>query len=656
MTRRRKVKRFKVALISTAIGIGVIALFLAIDLDGDGLSNFAEFQHGTSMFNSDTDGDGLSDGVEVNTYKTNPTVSDTDGDQLNDYQEVYTYGTDPLIADMDADGLSDGAEIGLGTNPNKADTDDDGVSDFYDKQPTDFLGTISGTRLIRRDYMWEYPSERTWTWTVYLPQETYISYAKRDRLSDWSDWLEYTKDPTIEDLASGLNRFSLQAGFDYYGAVNFVLAFVQNMPYTEDDVTTGADEFPRYPIETLVDGGGDCEDTSFLVAGILREMGYDTALIVLPGHMAVGVQGWDYLGSYYLKDDTKYYYCETTGVGWRMGEIPSDYEGVSAILIEVISAPTSPTPPPTVTPNPTPSPAPGGPIIEDVMITVYYDSWEYDVKTSTGTRITWYLYDINKNLVHTYEETEYWSTNHGGIFGGYIPSGENGYIHLKAVSRNGDVDWWPSEDEMYKIEREGGAPGPTPIPAPTPTPTGENLTLEVIGDGIAEWTSEVAHSGDYSVKLTIPEGATSMSWAIFKIAYGKALSTLAPHSCYLYCNANLSTDPNFNLRADFVLYLDKTGDGKVDSLIFADDVYVGGREWIKGMPGFGWGWTEAPYPPYRYGDTWQPYDYWQSLYSDATVLYVAVGLEYWAAEPNLGVPLYVDDITINGITYDLEPS
>ena len=99
-------------------------------------------------------------------------------------------------------------------------------------------------------------------------------------------------------------------------------------------------------------------------------------------------------------------------------------------------------------------PVPEGPIIEDVTITVYYGSWEYDVKTSVGTRITWYLYDINKNLVHTYEETEYWSTNHGGTFGGYIPSGEDGYIHLKAVSRDGDVDWWPSEDEMYKIERE----------------------------------------------------------------------------------------------------------------------------------------------------------------------------------------------------------
>lgn len=63
----------KVALISVAIVIGVATLFLAIDLDGDGLSNFSEFQCGASMFNSDTDGDGVFDGQEVS-IGTNPLI------------------------------------------------------------------------------------------------------------------------------------------------------------------------------------------------------------------------------------------------------------------------------------------------------------------------------------------------------------------------------------------------------------------------------------------------------------------------------------------------------------------------------------------------------------------------------------------------------
>ena len=103
--------------------------------------------------------------------------------------------------------------------------------------------------------------------------------------------------------------------------------------------------------------------------------------------------------------------------------------------------------------TPTPSP-PAERIIEDVDISVHRDSWGYKVKTSTRTRITWHLYDINKNRVHTSKKPRDWSTKHDGTFGGYIPSGKDGYVHLKAVSRGGKVEWWPSKDKMYKMERQ----------------------------------------------------------------------------------------------------------------------------------------------------------------------------------------------------------
>jgi hypothetical protein len=47
---------------------------------------------------SDSDGDGLSDGEELNTYGTNPLNEDTDGDGKNDGYEVNVYGQDPAVS------------------------------------------------------------------------------------------------------------------------------------------------------------------------------------------------------------------------------------------------------------------------------------------------------------------------------------------------------------------------------------------------------------------------------------------------------------------------------------------------------------------------------------------------------------------------------
>ncbi|MFO7870281.1 MAG: hypothetical protein R6V03_02480, partial [Kiritimatiellia bacterium] len=64
------------------------------DEDGDGLSNLEEFEAGTDPNNPDSDNDGLTDGQEVHTYRTDPLSPDTDGDGAGDLEEVNA-GTDP---------------------------------------------------------------------------------------------------------------------------------------------------------------------------------------------------------------------------------------------------------------------------------------------------------------------------------------------------------------------------------------------------------------------------------------------------------------------------------------------------------------------------------------------------------------------------------
>jgi len=111
---------------------------LESDTDGDGMSDGWEVGHGFDPLDSadagqDTDGDGLSNLTEY-LGGTNPVNPDTDGDALPDGWEVLN-GLDPLDPnnaneDFDFDGISDREEYWAGTDPRDADTDKDGLSDF----------------------------------------------------------------------------------------------------------------------------------------------------------------------------------------------------------------------------------------------------------------------------------------------------------------------------------------------------------------------------------------------------------------------------------------------------------------------------------------------------------------------------------------------
>ena len=72
----------------------------------------------TSALEPDTDGDGLTDSEELERHKTDPNVADTDGDGLGDGEEVEEHGTNPLLGDTDRDGSLDLIEVKAGTDPN----------------------------------------------------------------------------------------------------------------------------------------------------------------------------------------------------------------------------------------------------------------------------------------------------------------------------------------------------------------------------------------------------------------------------------------------------------------------------------------------------------------------------------------------------------
>ncbi|MBA7710422.1 hypothetical protein ES703_119364 [subsurface metagenome] len=191
---------------------------------------------------------------------------------------------------------------------------------------------------IKQYYTWEY-LDVTWNWDITpIPISLYVDYYERSRPIYWSSWVDMAKDPDddyyITKMIQQINSDSIKAGFTEIEKVNFVISFVQSLPYTVDSVTTPWDEYPRYPIETLFDRGGDCEDTSILVAALLDRLGYDVCLIFLEddNHAATGISIEGGYGTYYIHEGVEYFYLETTGEGWQIGEKPSSLISTSAYI------------------------------------------------------------------------------------------------------------------------------------------------------------------------------------------------------------------------------------------------------------------------------------------------------------------------------------
>jgi len=192
------------------------------------------------------------------------------------------------------------------------------------------------------DFKWSYMGYE-WTWSLDIPMSSYAAYKSvpvltrtRNGLAGYG-FLTTTNDPYLGMVAEKLQEAADAENYESYDKVSFVLAFVQSLPYTSDSVTSRYDEYPRFPLETLVDNGGDCEDTSILFATLTLIMGYGTVYLNPPDHYAVGILGDNLIGSYFTYNGKTYYYCETTGDGFGIGDIPVEYENDEAYIYPINS-------------------------------------------------------------------------------------------------------------------------------------------------------------------------------------------------------------------------------------------------------------------------------------------------------------------------------
>ena len=192
-----------------------------------------------------------------------------------------------------------------------------------------------------KEYHWTFPVQAelqrrlpTHHFSIKLPvdRQRYETYRRQKRDTNALRFHHYLLPlpAEVEFLAQKLLELGQTRGYPPYEQLCFTLAFVQQgIDYVHDLSPTGRlIEYPKYPIETLLEQTGDCEDQAILAAALLQLMDYQVALVILPTHVALGVTGLALQGTTLLDADTGiiYFYVETTVPGWLPGEAPQEFK------------------------------------------------------------------------------------------------------------------------------------------------------------------------------------------------------------------------------------------------------------------------------------------------------------------------------------------
>ena len=213
-------------------------LILVSDTDGDGILDGLEAAEGTDVRDPDSDGDGLSDGLEKFITGTHSVSQDTDGDSIPD--------SDPL--DFDGDGLSDGVEVRLlGFDPTDPDTDDDGIADGLEDAAQGLAGHVF-TDYVGMDDFQDYPFLAKETavpvgscyvsWLAQHPPEQ-VAYTQLPQVDDADQQLlamsayNWNEILLAEVTASGV-QFLAPLGNDQIGTNVSALAFEYDSDYRSD--------------------------------------------------------------------------------------------------------------------------------------------------------------------------------------------------------------------------------------------------------------------------------------------------------------------------------------------------------------------------------------------------------------------------------------
>jgi hypothetical protein len=185
-------------------------------------------------------------------------------------------------------------------------------------------------------YITNHPdSYTTYQLNVTIPHSLYQYYTQQNHFlfspNDFSRFITpYTMKPVADRLWQIYNNTE-----DYS---NGVLEIVHQITYQESEAS-------KYPIETLVNGRGDCDLFAYIAGSILEAGGVPVALLYYKEqkHMQlavdIGSQPTEARTDVYsvTYQNATYYIAECTGgawrSGWRVGECPNDYQNATSQVV-----------------------------------------------------------------------------------------------------------------------------------------------------------------------------------------------------------------------------------------------------------------------------------------------------------------------------------
>ncbi len=158
-----------------------------------------------------------------------------------------------------------------------------------------------------------------------ISTQEYLKYKQMkhrdDSDNDFTEWVTYN-DTTIKNIATKLTEKLKSPEKKAQRLLDFAQSHIYDQCIERDR------DYIKYPIETIVEHRGDCEDFAILGAALMKSIGIDVALISIPpaenrgAHMALAVNGNFPEGNYYRYSNKKYFYAEATYPFWDIGKIP----------------------------------------------------------------------------------------------------------------------------------------------------------------------------------------------------------------------------------------------------------------------------------------------------------------------------------------------